>query len=324
MSASPKNHPCVLCAVGFATESGDTHLDSGITYTLFHCPRCGGEFWTPFKNPGAAWYEHDVRYSDRNQDPILEPNKKHVGIIDFLKDKPGKVLDVGCGVGNFLAYAKAEGWETVGIDFDADAIVAAKKTFGLDNLTVEDLKTFKERTKPASFDLITFFDVFEHLDNHAEFIDDVKTLLTPNGVLSLSVPYRRAWRWLIPADLPPRHLTRWDEPSLRFFLEHHGFRIQRVTKLPATFYYLVMKFRFKYGKAFSFNLVGKVKQHEEATASNAHHAGKGTLTTKVRLIHMLAQIKDIILFGIPAAVVWIILAPQDSRNTDLCIIATRT
>jgi SAM-dependent methyltransferase len=324
MSTEPENQACVLCGEGKVEKTATTHQDSGTVYSLFHCKACGGEFWTPFKNPGASWYEHDERYSDRNQDPILTPNKKHTGVIDFLKDTPGTVLDVGCGVGNFLAYAKIHGWTTCGIDFDADAIAAAKKTFGLSDVTVEDVSSFKERVQPRRFNLVTFFDVFEHLDNHQEFIEDVKSLLVEKGTIALSVPYRRAWRWLIPADLPPRHLTRWDEPSLRFFLERHGFKVQRVTKLPATFYYLVMKFRFKYGNKLSFNVVGKLKQYEDNNSVRTTKVRKGTMTPRVWLVHKLAQVKDIVVFGIPAGIVWCVLFFTDAKHTDLCVIATRT
>lgn len=315
---------CLLCGEPTARRMKETHTDSGVVYQLYRCEVCSAEFWTPFKNPGASWYEHDERYADRNQDPILTPNKKHTGIISYLEKRHGTVLDVGCGVGNFLAFAKAKGFETVGIDFDADAIRAAKETFGLDALTVEDLRSFRERTDPHTFDVITFFDVFEHLDNHQEFLDDVKVLLKKDGVIALSVPYRNAWRWLVPADLPPRHLTRWDEKALRCILERNGFSIEQVRKLPATFYYLVMKLRFKYGALFSFNLVGALKKHEQKKSVSTGSRTKDVLSLKVWFVHKLAQAKDIVLFGVPAGLLWIVLFFLDAKNTDICIIARRT
>ena len=39
-------------------------------YSLYECPLCGGQFWNPMKNPGAEWYEKDIRYSFRNKNPL--------------------------------------------------------------------------------------------------------------------------------------------------------------------------------------------------------------------------------------------------------------
>ncbi len=235
----------------------------------------------------------------------------------YFRGTPGRVLDVGCGVGNFLALAKEKGWECWGIDFDQDAIEAGKKTFGLEHLEVADLAQFAQVHPGIRFDLITFFDVFEHIDAHREFLLQVRTLLAPGGHIALSVPYRHGWRWLLPHDLPPRHLTRWDEKSLTNILARHDFSIRRVWRLPASLYFLVMKFRFRYGAWTSLGLVRKIKKE-------GMQAGVGTTpktSSKVRVISFLAKAKDVLLFGLPALVVWLVLLPTRARYTDLYVVA---
>lgn len=311
----PPHTACLLCSA-----SGTTHLierlaKEKVEYKLYECTVCLGQFWTPFQNPGASWYAHDERYADRNADPIVRPNKKHIDVLQALKGKTGRVLDVGCGVGNFLAYAEQCGWEGWGIDFDADAIAAAKRLFDLSNLEVTDLISFARQHPDLQFDLITFFDVFEHLDDHAAFLHQVKTLLAPGGHIAFSVPYRHAWRFLIPADLPPRHLTRWDEQSLEHILLRHGFETTFLKRLPASLYYLVLKLRFRYGRWVSFGLVRWFKRR----TSTGDSPVLGTPSTQA--VHRLAQTKDLCLFGLPALLLWLVLLPSKKRYTDLYGIA---
>jgi len=273
----------------------------------------------PFRNPGATWYEHDERYADRNADPILKPNEKHLGVMNFLSGESGKVLDVGCGVGNFLALAHARGWECWGVDFDRDAIEAGKQTFGLEHLSVASLEDFHTSHPDLHFELITFFDVFEHLDNHNEFLELVTKMLTPEGKIALSVPYRHGWRWFMQHDLPPRHLTRWDETSLKNVLSRHDFRIAYLKRLPASLYFITLKFRFNYGEWTSFGLVGKVKKRASVGTPLASSTVRTNL--RVRLVQALAKIKDFVLFGLPAGCVWLALLPTRKRYTDFYIVA---
>lgn len=319
MAHLPPLYPCVLCGSSHTYATGETHDDQNTSYILYHCVTCEAEFWIPCINPGAAWYEHDVRYATRNQDPILKPNHKHKAVLTHLTHA-GRVLDVGCGVGNFLAYAKTLGWEGWGIDFDRDAIATAKETFGLQNVSVSDLQTFAKNHPKLRFDLITFFDVFEHLDNHNSFIYEVKQLLTTTGSVALSVPYRHAWRFLMRADVPPRHLTRWDERSLTTFLVRHGFSISLLCRGSASFYYLVLKLRFQYGRLFSFGLVGALKRRQGEQPTNT----RASLSLRVQTLHRLAVVKDVVLFGLPAGILWLWLLPSRRRYTDLYVVARKS
>lgn len=306
---------CPFCKGKSACSTRDMHTDAAVAYELFWCRVCDIQFWTPLRNPGASWYERDERYASRNSRPILLPNKKQVDCLAAMPVPTGRVLDVGCGVGNFLAHATKKGWAGWGIDFDADAVEAGKKTFGLEHLEVSDIAAFRTTHPGVFFDAITFFDVLEHVDAHEEFMKDVKTLLAPRGCVALSVPYRASWRWLLPHDLPPRHLTRWNENALSLFFERYGFKPIMVRRLPASFEYIVMKLRFAYGMTFSIGLVSRV---QDATAASGGRESRG-LRSRVlmRLAGFAAKTKDYVLFGIPAAIIWLCLLPFRARYTDL-------
>lgn len=311
---------CPLCGVAASVMCAREHVEGVVTYILHGCPACAAEFWWPLKNPGAEWYERDERYADRNADPILKPNEKHIGIMDFLKgEKAGRVLDVGCGVGNFLALAKTRGWECWGIDFDTDAIAAGRRVYGLEQLYVTNLTEFAHAHPELRFNLITFFDVFEHLDNHNEFLVLVKGMLAPGGRIALSMPYRHAWRWLIPHDLPPRHLTRWDEHSVENILSRHGFHIQMFQYVPASFYFIILKLKFRYGMWTSLGLVKKMKIAMVRNVSK--HSSYRKPLIRVRLVSLLAKTKDMICFGVPALILWLMLLPMRKRYTDFYVVA---
>ncbi len=312
---------CPLCHSADVIVLPETHLDGNTRYQLHTCAVCEAHFWTPFKNPGAEWYRTDERYAGRNSDPILEPNEKHLKTISFFGQKHGRVLDIGCGVGTFCALAVQNGWDAYGIDFDPDAVEAGRRTFGLAQLEVNDLNGFAADHPGEMFDLVTFFDVFEHIDDHNDFIETAHASLRKGGHVALSVPYRGAWRWLVPHDLPPRHLTRWDEKSLSLFMERHGLAVEYVRLLPASLYFIVSKLRSRYGRAFTFGLVQKAKEHVSREGARTK---RGTQTAKIRLLHALAKAKDITIFGLPALLIWLVLLPFKKRNTDMLVIAHRS
>lgn len=309
---------CPICGVKNSFDPRATHGDSGQTYTLFECPHCRVQFWEPLKNPGGEWYGHDERYADRNKLPILKPNWNHKKIISYLAPKTGRVLDVGCGVGTFLSWATSRGWQGAGIDFDKDAIEAAQKTFGLSNLFVTDLGGFIKSFPNERFDLVTFFDVLEHVDNHREFMGQVRSLLKDGGHVAMSMPYRGRADWLMRADVPPRHLTRWSRTSLRNFLKQEGFDVVYIHRSPASVRFILMKLRFRFGKKLSVGLVGKARMSAE---SGKKSAAKKIL---VKLAAFLALAKDSLLFGLPALVIWLLLFPTDKRYIGLYAIAKKS
>lgn len=309
---------CPVCHKGTGSQLQETHVDQGTEYTLFECSACDIQYWKPFKNPGAEWYSHDPRYEGRNNDPILEPNWNHRKIISFLAPLKGKVLDVGCGVGNFLNHARACGWEIRGIDFDPDAIATAEKVFHLGGLEVSDLAGYRQKHADEHFDLVTFFDVLEHIDDHDDFMGIVRAILKDSGSIAMSMPYRGA-RWLQPHDLPPRHLTRWNKSALRKFLERQGFEIVYMTRMTGGIGFIVTKLRFKYGKKLSFGFVEKVKRREGIDSPVATQQ----IPFKVRLAKIAARTKDIVVFGLPALIIWIAMLPTSQRYTTLYAIARK-
>lgn len=321
-----KTEQCPICEKVAEQKYLWSHVDPSQNkkYDLYQCSACGVEHWFPMQNPGGVWYERDERYANRNIDPTLVPGLQHMIAVSQMQNHKGEILDVGCGNGSFLAYAKKFGFIGDGFDYDRDGIESGKRTFNIPTLYVDDLTGWTQKHAGKKYDWVTFFDVFEHIDNHNVFIEQVKSFMKPDGEISFSIPYSYGSRFILTADLPPRHLTRWSPEAITKFLEKKSFEVKKIKLIAAPFHQLVLKIKWKYGKWFNFGLVGKVKQKE---AKEVYINEQGNIsyipnqTTKVKLIHLAAKIKDYVIFGIPAALYWFYLLPQRSRYTDMVIFA---
>jgi SAM-dependent methyltransferase len=136
------------------------------------------------------------------------------------------LLDYGCGPGWFLAHAQAH-FKTVGIDFSRQALIDAKKNSANSHLILGDESVLDELT-PDAFDLITLFDVLEHVADPKPILSSLHRLLKRPGLLAISVPngnsvlrIKRDTQWWGYAD--PSHLWFLSEQEWRIKLYDAGF-----------------------------------------------------------------------------------------------------
>lgn len=139
----------------------------------------------------------------------------------------GKLLDVGCGSGSFLHYMQHHGWEVWGQEISQCATAYARRELGL-----EVCRDYLEDTPfPAdSFDVVTLWNVLEHLHNPAASLARIKELVKADGLLVIAVPNAASWdaRLFGPAWVGydvPRHLYTYDKSTLRALLKKAGFRV---------------------------------------------------------------------------------------------------
>jgi len=155
----------------------------------------------------------------------------------YFKCKPLSLLDIGCGSGKFLLFAKNMGWDVVGMDLDAKAIKVAKEK-GLE-VWEGDIGQYDIRQQ---FNVITISHVVEHIYNPKQLLKQCYRALQPGGYLWIQTPnidgigsyfYKRHWRGLE----PPRHLIIFNSKTIRGMLEEIGYESiqQKYTGL-ATFY----------------------------------------------------------------------------------------
>jgi 2-polyprenyl-3-methyl-5-hydroxy-6-metoxy-1,4-benzoquinol methylase len=144
----------------------------------------------------------------------------------------GRLLDVGCGNGEFVAEATAAGWSAAGIDLDPVAVKAGRAA-GLD-LAIEDIAARAGR-EPGAYDAVTLSHVVEHVADPHALLQAARTLLRPGGHLWVATPnLDAAGHRAFGADWlgldPPRHLVLFDAPSLARTLASAGFTAVRVLR----------------------------------------------------------------------------------------------
>ena len=233
---------CPVCQKEADFKFIQDYENEGKEWSLYQCSKCQIQFWIPFENPGAKQYGEVADYTDK----ISILRKEYCWLIfdnywymtQFLKHLPHtnpegkKLLDLGCGGGEFLWIMQNLGYQVYGVDFNENAINFAKNYLGINkNIYKEDVISFLEGKKEG-YDVITAFEIVEHLDNPKRLIELVYQALKPGGYFVASVPNRKRFFGKItpPEDYPWRHLTRWDTSSLNSLIKIYPFEIMAVKK----------------------------------------------------------------------------------------------
>lgn len=99
-----------------------------------------------------------------------------------------RVLDLGCGAGYGTAELAGSARSAMGIDLATDAIDHARSTYPLANISFVPASATATPFRDGTFDLITAFEVIEHLDNWRELLSEGRRLLRPHGVFLVSTP----------------------------------------------------------------------------------------------------------------------------------------
>ncbi len=150
---------------------------------------------------------------------LFETDLKH-----FAGQKPGTVLDVGCGAGGFLRLAIGGGWRAVGIDFDAEAVAEARRVEGAE---VHVMDIFDPSLDARRFEGILLDNVIEHLPDLPRVARRLAELLAPGGRLVMITPniestghavFGADWRGLE----TPRHLCLFTAKSLGKLVRDNG------------------------------------------------------------------------------------------------------
>jgi 2-polyprenyl-3-methyl-5-hydroxy-6-metoxy-1,4-benzoquinol methylase len=195
-------------------------------YTLLRCSNCS-LVWLSHPPKSAEMHAHYTQAYDRLISAAGEDSPvrwRHRNSALAPHKQGGALLDLGCSSGAFLESLKRENWSLHGIEMSAESAKKAQEKTGAKVFVGNILDAqFPEE----SFDVITCFDVLEHLYEPRKIVAKVAEWLKPGGIFYVLVPnidsaegrvFRSYWHGL---ELP-RHLFHYSPASLRFLAESAG------------------------------------------------------------------------------------------------------
>ena len=156
-------------------------------------------------------------YDDAPSNPLVQLYERWLDALEAVR-KPGRLLDVGCGTGLFLAVARRRGWQPFGIDDCAEATRHAREHFGLD---VWDGEFADFASGGRRFDAITGWDIIEHTRTPVELLKAFHGCLAPGGVVGLSTPNQRSILDVVAGALYGLSRGRIKAPLEKFYIEQH-------------------------------------------------------------------------------------------------------
>jgi 2-polyprenyl-3-methyl-5-hydroxy-6-metoxy-1,4-benzoquinol methylase len=160
---------------------------------------------------------YDFTYDDSPANPLVQLYEQWLDAIERERS-PGRILDIGCGTGLFLAVARQRGWEPHGVDACSDATAYARDHFGLE---VWDGEFTDFSSAKTSFDAITMWDIIEHARDPLTLLRAARRQLSPRGVLGISTPNQRSILDVVAGGMYRLSGSCIARPLEKFYIEQH-------------------------------------------------------------------------------------------------------
>lgn len=235
-------------------------LDYSISQEQFHvveCEHCRFR-WTsprPDQRSLSKYYDDPTYISHSNTKKTFQDKLYQIARKWALRRKyrtihknrsHGRVLDMGCGTGEFLAYLMGRGYLVTGVEPNVKAREEAIANHGISVLPSLDLVPANEQ-----FQVITLWHVLEHVPDLRTTMKRLYASLADNGILVIAVPDRECWDashygTLWAAWDVPRHFSHFRQKDVRRLLHEHGFeRIETKAMWIDAFYIAMLSERYR-------------------------------------------------------------------------------
>jgi 2-polyprenyl-3-methyl-5-hydroxy-6-metoxy-1,4-benzoquinol methylase len=191
------------------------------------CKNCHLIYMNPMEKVSKTneyYYKAKNTHAPTIRECYLRTAKSQVRLIQKYASGTN-LLDIGCAQGFFLFSASKAGYTTRGIEISQDAAAYAIKEFGLD----VEAKPFEELRFPeSSFDVVTLWQVLEHVPYPLTVLKEVYRILKPGGLIVASTPniegipakiLRKKW-W----DIKRLHINQFTTKTLADILHNAGFK----------------------------------------------------------------------------------------------------
>jgi SAM-dependent methyltransferase len=221
-------------------KAKDLRFYTGQEFTLVKCTKCELVYLDPIPAeeeistyyPPAYFGEKEsladrqsLRSSDYETDKLSQMHRS--GILS----QKGRILDIGCGNGAFLANMKQRNWEVYGIETAKIAADYAQEEIGT---SVINKKIQDAGFASQYFDVITLWHVLEHLPDPSAALAEVHRILKPQGQLLISLPnFQSLQAQLMKSDWyhldVPRHIYHFTPKTISELLAKTGLAIIKIS-----------------------------------------------------------------------------------------------
>jgi len=195
-------------------------------YPIVRCSNCRLVFTDMRNAPPPSELYPAFDQSDSGVPKVMRSSlgvftRQREGVVRNLKPQ-GRLLDFGCGSGAFATWMSQAGYDTVGLEpFSLGRPVEGDRLL----LIREPLES--AAPKLGRFDVITLWQVLEHLTRPTEVLKTLSQLLAPGGVVIVSVPNFQSWQSRLFRGSwfhldPPRHIVHFEADTLENCLRDAG------------------------------------------------------------------------------------------------------
>lgn len=202
---------------------------------IYGCRVCGVEFAYPQPSDEllAAIYSHEYFLGSEDAaaaNKVAELKRATArlyleAILPHVKTPSARLLEIGCGSGEFLLEAQERGFDVEGLEYSKHSSEVANARLSRNAVRVGSLETAD--LAASSYDIIAAFDVLEHFRNPAQALECAYSALTSSGLLVLVTPSLDSWSrrllgryWM---EYKTEHLTYFNTKSLVRLLKQTGF-----------------------------------------------------------------------------------------------------
>jgi 2-polyprenyl-3-methyl-5-hydroxy-6-metoxy-1,4-benzoquinol methylase len=264
---SIENSVCPICgSISFSLflKSRDYFL-TGEEFVINQCGKCSLLITSPAPSPeliGKYYQSREYISHDATQVNLVSSLYKAARFFTLRgkfriveRNSVGqKLLDIGCGTGEFLNYCRYKGYDCQGVEPNPGAREFASKTY---SLPVKERFEFGEDEKPE-FDCVTLWHVLEHMHDPAETMSRLRSVVKPGGTLVVALPNPGSWdarlykEFWAAYDLP-RHLFHFRPENFIMLAKKYHFKLIRIVPQKLDSFYVSLlseKYRSKNLKLF--------------------------------------------------------------------------
>lgn len=183
--------PCTVCGAAdskfLLDKTGDSR-DDGII-SLYQCNSCNIIYLAKYNQLyDDNLYAYYQKYQGKSKESLYHPltQKSYKKVLRVLASYGGgmSIIDVGCGIGDFVDAALSEGYKAEGIELAQPAVEIAQG-FGL---PVSHLDFFSSKIEESSKDIVTMFEVIEHLPDPVAFLRRAEMVVRLGGLIYITTP----------------------------------------------------------------------------------------------------------------------------------------